>query len=64
MNNFVHAIDNQLTTTENGMPAFVSTTNAATDFFFKSGASRGKDIIPTFVASFVENQDLAVRIAL
>lgn len=64
MNIFVNAVDNQLTTTENGMPAFVSTTNAATDFFFKAGASRGKDIIPDFVASFVEDQDLAVRITL
>jgi hypothetical protein len=64
MNTFVHAVDNQLTTTENGMPAFVSTTNASVDFFFKSGASRGKNIIPTFIASFVEDQDLAVRIAL
>lgn len=64
MNTFVNAVDNQMTTTENNMPAFVSTTNAAVDFFFKSGASRGKDIIPAFVASFVENQELAVRIAL
>jgi hypothetical protein len=35
MNTFVHAVDNQLTTTENGMPAFVSTTNASVDFLFK-----------------------------
>lgn len=62
MTTFTQAVQNQSARTENGMAAFKSTTSPLVDFFFKAGASRGKDIIPTFVAAYVENPDLALRI--
>lgn len=34
------------------------------DLFYNIGASRGKDIVPQFIAAFAENADYAVRIAL
>ena len=61
---FVNAIINQEARTENGMRARKSTANANVDLFFKIGASRGKDIIPEFTSAFVENADVAVRIAM
>lgn len=64
MNTFAHAIDNQLTTTENGMKARKSSANACVDLFYKIGASRGKNIVPNFVAAQAENKELALRIAL
>lgn len=64
MTTFVDAVLNQDARTENNMKARASTANACVDLFFKIGASRGKDIIPSFVAAFEENSDLAVRIAL
>jgi len=60
---FASAIDNQLTETTNGMSALVTTKSACVDLFFKIGASRGKDIIPDFVAAYVEDKELALRIA-
>ena len=63
MNAFVNAIANQSARTENGMKARKSTANACVDLFFAIGASRGKNIIPQFTAAFVENDDLALRIA-
>ena len=60
---FAEAIDNQETRTTNGMKARVSTANACVDLFFAIGASRGKNIIPQFTAAYVENADLALRIA-
>lgn len=63
MNTFANAVINQFTVTENGMPARVSTANACVDLFYKIGASRGKDVIPNFVAAYVEDQDIALRIA-
>lgn len=62
MTTFANAVSNQKTFTTNGMVARVSTANACTDLFFKIGASRGKNIIPQFIAAFVENQDYALRI--
>ena len=63
MNAFVNAIANQEARTDNGMKARQSTANACVDLFFAIGASRGKNIIPQFTAAFVENDDLALRIA-
>lgn len=63
MNTFVNAIQNQEARTTNGMVARKSTANACVDLFFKIGASRGKDITKDFVAAYVENKDLALRIA-
>ena len=64
MNTFSAAVVNQTTTTENGMQAFASTADALVDLFGKIGASRGKDIMPDFIAAFAQDQELAVRIAL
>jgi hypothetical protein len=61
---FARAINNQKTTTTNGMTALVQSNNANVDLFFSIGASRNKDIIPAFVKAFVENAELALRIAL
>ena len=61
---FAQAVANQTTTTANGMKAFENTSDACVDFFFAVGASRGKDIIPAFVAALAQARDLALRIAL
>lgn len=63
-NSFVNAVQNLSARTENGMKAHTSTGGACVDLFFKIGASRGKDIIPAFTAAYVENPEVAVRIAL
>ena len=63
MNTFVNAVANQEARTANGMKARKSTASAAVDLFFNIGASRGKNIVPAFTAAFVENKDLALRIA-
>jgi hypothetical protein len=63
MASFVDAVKNQEARTANGMKARKSTSNACVDLFFKAGASRNIDIIPDFVAAFVENKDVALRIA-
>lgn len=64
MNTFVNAVVNQEARTTNGMRARKSTANACVDLFFKIGASRGKDITKDFVAAYVENKEVALRIAL
>lgn len=64
MNTFVSAVQNQSARTDNGMRARKSTASACVDFFFKAGASRGKDITKEFVAALVENEEVALRIAL
>ena len=63
MTTFVNAVVNQSARTENGMRARKSTASQCVDLFFKIGASRGKDIVPSFVGALVENQDYALRIA-
>lgn len=60
---FAEAIKNQETRTTNGMKARVSSANACVDLFYNIGASRGKNIVPAFTAAYVENSDLALRIA-
>ena len=64
MSTFANAVRNQEARTENGMKARVSTSNACVDLFFKIGASRGKNIVPDFTAAYVQDRDLASRIAL
>jgi hypothetical protein len=61
---FTEAVKNQSVRTENGMKARVSTSNACVDLFFKIGASRGKNIVPDFTAAYVQDRDIASRIAL
>ena len=63
MSTFVEAVVNQEARTTNGMKARKSTANAVVDLFYNAGASRGKNIIPAFTAAFVENKDLALRVA-
>jgi hypothetical protein len=63
MTTFVQAVQNQSARTTNGMRARKSTANACVDLFFKIGASRGKDITKEFVAAYVENKEVALRIA-
>lgn len=64
MNTFANAVINQEARTDNGMKARKSTANACVDLFYKAGASRGKNIVGDFVAALVENEDIALRIAL
>ena len=59
---FATAIQNQEARTENNMKALKSSANACVDLFYNIGASRGKNIIPAFVAAYVENPNLALRI--
>jgi hypothetical protein len=63
MNTFVNAVVNQDARTANGMLARKSTASACVDLFYKIGASRGKDVTKDFVAAYVENEDVALRIA-
>ncbi len=63
MNTFVNAVVNQEARTTNGMKARKSTASACVDLFYKIGASRGKDITKDFVAAYVENKEVALRIA-
>lgn len=64
MSTFVNAVRTQGARTENGMKALKSSASACVDLFFNIGAMRGKNVIPAFTAAYVENQDLASRIAL
>jgi len=63
MNSFVSAVKAQEARTENGMKARKSTANACVDLFFKIGAMRGKDVTKEFVAAYVEDKNIALRIA-
>lgn len=64
MSTFANAVKNQTARTANGMKALKSTASPLVDLYSSIGAMRGKDVIPSFVAAYVENKDLAVRIAL
>lgn len=64
MTTFANAVRNQSARTENGMKARASTANSLTDLFFKIGAMRGKDVIPSWTAARVQDADVAGRIAL
>jgi hypothetical protein len=63
MNAFVTAVANQEARTANGMKARKSTAKATVDLFYNIGASRGKNIVGDFTAAYVENSDVALRIA-
>jgi hypothetical protein len=51
------------TKTTNGMPMNESSLNNCVDLFYMIGASRGRDIIPSFEKAINENRDVAIRIA-
>ena len=59
---FKNAINTQITTTQNGMIAYVGSARYSVDLFYKIGASRRKDILPDFIKAYVENPELALRI--
>lgn len=61
MNAFVEALKND-TVTENGMAAYKSTMSACVDFFYKAGASRGKDLYQEWKFAAQENLDVAIRL--
>lgn len=63
MTTFVTTVQNQEARTENGMKARKSTANAVVDLFYNIGASRGKDIVPAFTAAYVQDKELALRVA-
>ena len=63
MTTFVEAVKSQSARTANGMKAHKSTASACVDLFFKLGAMRGKDVTKEFVSAYVEDKDLALRIA-
>jgi len=64
MSTFANAVKNQEARTANGMKARKNSSLATVDLFNKIGASRGKNIIPDFVAAYAQNKDHALRIAL
>ncbi len=49
-------------TTANGAVTNASSLNKNVDLFFLAGASRGKDITPTFAGALVEDPEVAVRV--
>jgi hypothetical protein len=61
--NFVEAVASQKARTANGMNALKSSASKNVDFFYAVGGSRGKDIVPAFTGAFVEDRELALRIA-
>lgn len=66
MNKFVNSIGDQMTTTENGMPARKSTANECLDLFFKIGAMRKstyEQVVAVFSRAFAEDRETALRIA-
>jgi len=63
MNTFASAVFNQVARTKNDMKARKTTSSACVDLFYKIAASRGNDITADFVAAYVENKDVAIRIA-
>jgi hypothetical protein len=53
---------NATAVTANGAVTNASSLNKNVDLFFLAGASRGKDITPTFVGALVEDPEVAVRV--
>jgi hypothetical protein len=64
MNAFAKAALNQTARTTNGMKALKTTTNPCVDLFYKIGASRGKNVLPDFIAAYTHDKEVAGRIAL
>lgn len=52
---------NKTATTDNGAKAHYSSLSSNLDFFYLSGASRGKDIKQEFKAALAENPEIALR---
>lgn len=60
MNTLFEAV-NANATTANGAVTNSSSLNKNVDLFFLAGASRGKDISPTFIGAMVEDSEVALR---
>jgi hypothetical protein len=56
--------DNEFALTDNGMQTNLSSLDTNVDLFFLAGASRGKDIRPTFISALSEDEDVAIRTML
>lgn len=65
MNTFVKAVNNAVnqTVTENGMPALRSSGKDNVDLFYNVGAMRGQDVLKYFVPAYMENAEVALRVA-
>lgn len=59
-----HYLNEEMTTTANGMAARKTSASAVLDFFGKVGSARGTDLSKEFTAALAENQDLALRALL
>lgn len=55
---------NNTALTENGCSAHHSSLSSCLDFFYVSGASRGKDIKADFIKALAENKDVGIRTLL
>ena len=62
MTSLFNAINATANLTANGAVTNSSSLNKNVDLFFLGGASRGKDIIPTFAGALVEDSEVAVRV--
>lgn len=63
MSAFKQAVQNTevFAETANGAKTLASSLNANVDLFFQIGASRGKDITPTFARAYGEDRAMAIR---
>lgn len=68
MNTFANAVsddlDNEMTTTTNGMAARKTTASKVLDFFGEAGSARGVDLTTRFGAALADEEELAVRALL
>ena len=64
MTTFTQAVINRTARTVNGMQARASSGHAVLDLFYQIGASRGRDVIPGFVAALATQREWALRVAL
>jgi hypothetical protein len=53
---------NSTAVTANGAVTNASSLNKNVDLFFQAGASRGKNIVPTFAGALAEDSEVAVRV--
>jgi hypothetical protein len=62
MTSLFEAVNATSNLTANGAVTNASSLNKNVDLFFLAGASRGKDITPTFVGALVEDSEVAIRV--
>lgn len=64
MTSFRDSILADNTLTDNGMKTNVSSLSKCVDLFYSIGSMRGKDPVPSFIQAFVEDKDIALKLAL